>query len=302
MVLVLIMIWLGGFTRLTGAGLSITEWKPVTGIFPPITEADWNGEMHKYENTPEYKHFNEGISIEEFKKIYLTEYFHRLLGRLIGIFFLLPLIYFWIKGYLQTREKAMFVGIFFLGLLQGLVGWIMVHSGLIDMPYVNHIKLTMHLVLGLLITILLWIMYLRVRYEEYEYSSGVLGYIILGSVILQISLGGMLAGLKGGLIYNTFPLMDGYIIPKNIEWFNFSDVIFIQFIHRWMAKFVFLLGVFNVLLYSERWRSFILICMQCVVGILTLIWVVPIYLASLHQVIAFLIVIMLVRELIIYKK
>ena len=298
--LMLCITFLGGYTRLSGAGLSIVEWKPIVGIVPPLTEDDWLGEFNKYTDTPEFKQINTNITMGEFKRIYLIEYFHRLLGRLIGICFIIPLIYYSIKRVLPKNNLLILCTIPFLGMLQGIIGWIMVQSGLINIPQVNHWKLSIHLTMALVILMLtfkqgisFYYLYHNIRYK---YDNNVLFILIL--VIIQIFLGGLVSGLKAGMIYNTFPLMDGELIPQALQCCHFNDQMFVQFLHRSMAFFILLSIIYFSIIKTRRYITILLLALiQIALGIGTLLYHVPIFLASFHQLMAFIISIFLVWKM-----
>src|SRR5688572_11804408 len=245
--LVVLMVAVGGATRLTGSGLSITEWKPVTGAIPPLTEQAWLAEFEKYRQIPQYELLNKGMTLSEFKVIYGWEWGHRQLGRLIGLVFFLPLIWFWARGVIQGRLALILLGIGALGGLQGTIGWIMVASGLEPgMTAVAPIKLTLHLTLAsVILACLVWVAAgLKDRTDQaLEAQAGYAPRILLGLILFQIVLGGLVAGSKAGLTYNTWPLMDGALVPPASALFpvspfieNFVDnVVLVQFNHRMAA-------------------------------------------------------------------
>lgn len=305
------MIVLGGVTRLTESGLSIVEWKPVTGIFPPMSEEGWQKELAEYRTSPQYQKINRGMSVSEFKQIYWLEYLHRLLGRLIGVFFLLPMLYFFIRYTLPGWLKWRLVGLFLLGGLQGVIGWYMVKSGLIDQPMVSPYRLALHLgtaflIIGLLVWTALEVRYPNDSREHLLNSAPRSGPFIAGMIVLliflQVVFGALVAGLDAGLIYNTFPLMDGRWIPKGLyimepEWRNhFENVTMVQFQHRVLAM---VLGAILLLfaawmardaIYGRLSRRFMLLLIvfaaQFALGVSTLVLNVPLMLASMHQAVA----------------
>ena len=296
--LILLMTMVGGITRLTNSGLSITEWKPIVGIIPPFNEAIWNVEFGKYKQTPEFKEISTFITMQEFKVIYLVEYFHRLFGRFIGIVFFIPLLYFYIKRNINFCQLYQLLLIFILGGIQGAIGWIMVQSGLNDSPHVDPIKLTMHLMLALLLLNLLYNRYLHYKYHDSVYIKNNLHFsehtfFIL--LFIQIAIGGIVAGTKSGYTYNTFPLMDGQFIPDalNITDMDIMSIIYnpliIQFIHRILGL---LLLIFIFLIYffiSRRYRYVLsMILLQIALGILTLLSEINLLIAISHQLVAFL--------------
>ncbi|MDX5596045.1 MAG: COX15/CtaA family protein, partial [Wolbachia endosymbiont of Andrena labialis] len=221
-VMVILMVGIGGFTRLSKAGLSITEWKPITGTLPPLSEQDWLQEKLKYEATPEYKALNYGISMEEFRAIYLIEYIHRLVARLTGLVFVLPFIYFILRRKISKKVVIkLFVALLF-GALQAFAGWYMVKSGLVAKPHVSHYRLALHLLLALVIFALLSYQFfdyqIRPQQTKLKVSGNTIYYarMILVLIVIQIIFGAFVAGLNAGLIYNTFPLMDGQIVPEDL--------------------------------------------------------------------------------------
>ncbi|QXK91703.1 COX15/CtaA family protein [Neoehrlichia mikurensis] len=298
-IMILIMVFVGGITRLTHSGLSITEWNPIIGIIPPLNDDDWLQEKNKYNVTPEYKYLNYDITLEEFKVLYLIEYFHRLLGRVTGIIFFVPLCYF---IYTKKLNKHLynFVIIAFLGMLQGLIGWYMVKSGLVDMPYVSHYRLAAHLLLALAVFCLLWKNFLNIvvinDVNTVNFTGMVLLKIIFILIIFQIIYGALVAGLNAGLIFNTFPLMDGEIVPKGLFfmhpwWRNlFDNIITVQFIHRVVAMIIITFVIITtIILRSYRVMYLLCVCTitQFILGIGTLLYHVPIFLAAMHQIMAF---------------
>lgn len=307
-VLLLLMVGVGGYTRLTGSGLSITEWKPVTGAIPPLSEEAWVAEMEKYRASPEFQKINSHFTVEEFKDIYWVEYLHRLLGRTIGFAFLIPLLWFLWKRRLTLPEGAKLLGIFALGGLQGAVGWYMVKSGLVDNPHVNHLRLTLHLLIALLIySLLLWAalgFYFRGRERTGNKSLHRLvgGFVALA--VLQLMLGGFVAGLKAGFIYNTFPLMGEHLLPPDAWamqplWLNFlENPVMAQFLHRTNGILLLLVSLclwrkaYNAELKVRRasLTLAVMVLVQVALGVGTLLMAVPVWLGVLHQVYAFLVV------------
>jgi cytochrome c oxidase assembly protein subunit 15 len=302
--LILAMVVVGGATRLTESGLSITEWKPIHGVIPPLSEAEWEEELEKYRQIPEYQLINKGMSLDEFKFIFWWEWAHRLLGRFIGVAFFVPMVAFWAAGRIEPWLKPRLVIGLALGGLQGFVGWWMVASGLVDRVDVSQYRLATHLTLALIIfAYLLWIARRLAPLPEPDpferYRLAGLGKLVLALVFVQIFLGGLVAGLNAGLTFNTWPLMDGQIIPKGLlamqpAWLNvFENVMTVQFQHRMTAYVLIVLGLVltvGTLRVSQRKElrragahigGFILL--QAVFGILTLIWHVPLSIALVHQ-------------------
>ena len=244
--IVSIMIIIGGLTRLTDSGLSITKWQLLTGVLPPLNNAQWNEYFELYKEIPEYKLQNYLMSLNEFKVIFWWEFIHRFLGRLIGIFFILPLIFFSIKlGFNKT--KNLFI-IFILICFQGFIGWYMVSSGLIDRVDVSHYRLSLHLVLAFIIlSLIFWnyLCYKQIRHSEQKISSS-LPIIFLFLVFFQISIGAFVSGMDAGKIYNSWPLMGTAYFPDDssiVNLFNlnaFNDPSLVQFMHRNLAYLIFI--------------------------------------------------------------
>jgi cytochrome c oxidase assembly protein subunit 15 len=307
--LVIAMVAVGGATRLTGSGLSITEWRPVTGAIPPLTEQAWRVEFEKYRQIPQYELVNKGMTLSEFKFIYAWEWGHRQLGRLIGLVFFLPLIWFWVRGVIKGRLALTLLGIGALGGLQGAVGWIMVASGLEPgMTAVAPIKLALHLtVASIILACLVWVAAgLKPRSDPARTpSAGALApRIFMSLVLLQIVLGGLVAGSKAGFTYNTWPLMDGALVPPASALFvvspwieNFVDnVALVQFNHRMIAYAIVAFALWHAWAahrdaagsrYAARAGALAgLSLAQMVLGIVTLVLVVPLWAGLAHQVFA----------------
>jgi cytochrome c oxidase assembly protein subunit 15 len=306
--LVVAMVAVGGATRLTGSGLSITEWKPVTGAIPPLTERAWQAEFEKYRQIPQYELVNKGMTLGEFKFIYAWEWGHRQLGRLIGLVFFLPLAWFWARGTIKGRLALTLLAIGALGGLQGAVGWIMVASGLEPgMTAVAPIKLTLHLTIASAIfACLIWVASgLRSDTPEAGAKHGaVASRILLALVFLQIALGGLVAGSKAGLTYNTWPLMDGQLIPSASALFvvkpwieNLVDnVTLVQFNHRMVAYALVAFASWHAWRVhridpgskaARRAKALAGLALgQMVLGIVTLLLVVPLWAGLAHQVFA----------------
>lgn len=298
--LIWIMIMLGGATRLTHSGLSIVEWKPVTGIIPPLNHAQWEEEFAKYQEFPEYKKINNGMSLKEFKAIFWMEYAHRLLGRLIGLFFFIPLLGFWAKGMLPPFLKKQSILISLLGMGQGVMGWYMVKSGLVKDPTVSHYRLTAHLLLAIAIYVLLFWSILKLSFRKGLGKSSLAG-IAHGCcilVLITIIYGGFVAGLKAGLIYNTYPLMEGQFIPSEWRFLNplymnfLENPATVQWIHRTLALVTLVTIIYASLkAHAQEIWAFKLAAitmgfvtfLQVLLGILTILHQVPVALATLHQ-------------------
>jgi len=289
--LVFAIVVVGGVTRLTRSGLSIVEWQPLIGAIPPLSEADWLEQFAKYRETPEFKQVNFDMTLEGFKGIFWWEYFHRLLGRVIGVFFLFPFLYFLWRKKLEKPLVWKLAGIFVLGGLQGALGWYMVKSGLVDDPRVSHFRLTAHLGLALAIFCLQFWLALQLlfpREKTVEKLPLALPFVIFAMALT----GGMVAGLRAGYAYNTFPFMNGHVVPPEILvlepwWKNFFyNMATVQFVHR---GFFWLLAVLIPLAWW-RYRGFpsanfllLAFAVQATLGISTLLLGVPVALGAAHQ-------------------
>lgn len=307
--MVLVQVMLGAITRLTGSGLSIMEWRPVMGAIPPLNDAEWHRVFGLYQQIAEYKLVNAGMALDEFKAIFWWEYLHRLWGRLIGIAFLVPFLWFWVRGRLRGRWTRRLIAIFALGGLQGLMGWIMVASGLSDRTDVSQYRLVSHLLLALVIYgALLWCA-LDALYPSragMEAPIQVLrrhGWIMIAIIAVEIAFGGFVAGLHGGLVYNNFPMMGEHWIAPDLFaqspwWANFfENPVTAQFLHRLMAGFV-AIALISLVVRARRAdlgrdvkRRFYYLPFgllgQAMLGIATLMLVVPLPLAVAHQAGAF---------------
>lgn len=298
--LVIAMILVGGATRLTDSGLSITEWKPVTGAIPPLSEAAWQAEFEKYKQIPEYQIVNLGMSLAEFKMIFWWEWGHRLLGRLIGIAFFVPFVFFWVRKQVPAWLMPRLIAIFILGGLQGALGWFMVMSGLVERVDVSQYRLTAHLGAAFVIlAFILWTAYTTsgLRAARTAPVGQRLAVVLFALIFLQILLGALVAGLDAGLTYNTWPLMDGKFIPGDLfiasPWFInlFENVRTVQFDHRMVAYLVFAVAVLHALRLAAAktvhsrgaWIVVALLLGQIGLGIWTLLAVVPIELGLAHQ-------------------
>jgi cytochrome c oxidase assembly protein subunit 15 len=301
------MILIGGVTRLTESGLSIVEWQPFIGAIPPLSHADWQRLFTEYQQSPEYSQINFGMSLEEFKGIFWLEYIHRLWGRLIGLVFLLPAIFFFAKGAVRGTLRWQIPLIFVLGGAQGALGWFMVKSGLVHDPRVSPYRLAAHLLLAIsLYGWLLWLALNRLRPAD-GWAAASAGdrkirarlHGLCALILLTILSGAFVAGTHAGFTYNTFPLMDGRFVPAGYSllspwWHNlFENIPSVQFNHRWLAVFTALM----VIAYCLRAQRAMLpsparisvnallamALIQPTLGIATLLLVVPTWLGALHQ-------------------
>ena len=314
-VVVFLMIFIGGITRLTDSGLSMTEWRPITGFLPPLNQLEWQNSFDLYKNFPEYKHYNMNMTLSEFKLIYFWEYVHRLLGRLIGILFIVPFSFFYSKNYFNKEYLYKFFFLFILGGLQGLMGWYMVKSGLVNNPDISHLRLSVHLSLAILI--ISYIYWLKISLlnrkiriiNHFTYYNTFLN-IIMFFVFLQIIYGAFSAGLKAGHFWNEYPLINGYYFPPNIFKGEFlQDFIYnskvIQIIHRNLALLVVALisffsysvslNVKEILIYNNVIYLILIIFLQFILGVLTLVSGSSVVFAILHQFLAVLVVLSILK-------
>ena len=300
------MIILGGVTRLTGSGLSMVQWEPIMGVLPPLNQAEWEKTFQLYQQFPEYNLKNFAMSLGEFKSIFWFEYSHRLLGRSIGIIFLLPFLFYLVKGKIDKALTPKLITMFVLGGLQGLMGWYMVKSGLVNDPHVSQYRLTAHLALAVIIyAYMLWValdLLVPSVADTHDNDSRKLGrFSIIISIMIFITLlsGGFMAGTRAGFAFNTFPLMDGRLIPAGLfelspVWRNFfENIVTVQFDHRLMATALFLIipTFWWLAIKSQpgpqlRTGVHLLLAalaLQLTLGISTLLLVVPVALAAAHQ-------------------
>jgi cytochrome c oxidase assembly protein subunit 15 len=302
--LIFAMVVLGGVTRLTRSGLSIVEWDPIMGAIPPITQTQWEQTFDKYKQTPEYVKVNRGMSLGDFKGIFYVEWAHRLLGRLIGLVFLLPFLYFLIRRQIGRQLAPKLLTMFVLGGLQGVLGWYMVKSGLVDMPRVSAYRLTAHLALAVVIyAYILWValdlMTPRVHSGKTLQPLRRFSAWVTGLVFVMILSGGFVAGTHAGFAFNTFPLMNGHFFPEGMYamaplWADlFENIATVQFNHRLLA-YVLLLVIPAFWLAARKFALprqaqtplhllLAWLAVQVTLGITTLIYVVPVPLAAAHQ-------------------
>jgi heme a synthase len=292
-VLVFCMVIVGGATRLTGSGLSITEWRPLLGAIPPFTGADWQAAFAKYKLIPEYSAVNPGMRLADFKFIYWWEWSHRFLGRFIGVAFFVPFIVFAATGAISRSLWPRLIAIFILGGLQGGLGWYMVASGLIDRVDVSQYRLSAHLTLAAMIFgAILWVA-LGLGYTRHRPSTERerAGLAIAGLVLLQVAAGGFVAGLDAGLGYNTWPLMDGKLVPDGLLvmtplWRNiFENALTVQFDHRLLAYVIAVIvaGHAYVMMTKESLLLLGAVIAQVALGVWALLWQVPLWLGLVHQ-------------------
>ena len=297
--IIAIMIVVGGLTRLTDSGLSITQWQLYSGIFPPLNENQWNHYFDLYKKIPEYKLQNFSMTLEEFKVIFWWEFIHRFLGRLIGIFFLFPLIYFTFK--LGFKKISSLYLIFVLICFQGFVGWYMVSSGLVDRVDVSHYRLSLHLVLAFIILSLIFWNYLSLQniFLSFKKIHTKIPIIFILIIFLQICIGAFVSGMDAGKIYNTWPLMGSSFFPddnsiQNLFYLSvFNDPSLVQFLHRSLAYLIFIFYLFILIkIYKNNLSGLFtsikivgfLLFLQIFLGILTLLLGAQIIISSMHQI------------------
>ena len=298
------MVVVGGITRITNSGLSMVEWKLIIGAVPPLNDKEWQAAFEKYQQFPEYQKINHDYSLADFKSIFWWEYSHRLIGRLIGIVFVIPFIFFWSRGYFTKKWRWRLIVLFALGGLQGFLGWYMVKSGLIDNPDVSHYRLAIHLVAAfLLFSYIIWLILdilepkaSIIRVKTYHKTLWVV-YIL---AIIQVTYGAFVAGLNAGLFYPTFPTMNGEFMPASIMekvnssgWVSLTnDITSVQFVHRLLGILIFLLiaAILNNYRPSLLRRNkkllialFYIVTLQALLGITAILYSVPFIIAVLHQ-------------------
>ena len=310
LVLVFLIVIVGGLTRLTNSGLSITEWELFEGILPPLNEKSWIMYFDLYKQIPQYKYLNFNMSIDEFKVIFYWEYFHRILARIIGIFFLIPLIFFRLSNLIRSEYLNICYLIFTLIVFQGIIGWYMVKSGLVNDITVSHYRLSLHLINAFLIlSIIFWLrknfilqknkMFFKLKSFNFPFL-----FLIL-LIFIQIILGAFVSGLDAGKIYQTWPLMgenylpDDLVIKKINDLLIFDNHSLVQFYHRNLAYVIIIYSFFlTVFIYKRKIKSLykslniylIFLLLQALLGVFTLISGLNIYLASIHQVTSLLLV------------
>jgi heme a synthase len=304
--LIVVMVMVGGATRLTDSGLSITEWQPIIGVVPPLSDADWDKAFAPYQKIPQYTELKRGMSLDEFKTIFWWEWAHRFLGRLIGVVFSVPFVGFWLAGYIPRAYLPRLIGLFLLGGLQGAVGWYMVKSGLVDRTDVSQYRLAAHFGTALLILgYTLWLLFgLGAEAREDHHGARLRAPIwvagsILGLIFLQLLAGALVAGLDAGFGFNTWPLINGAFIPNGLgeasPWYlnPFENPLTVQFDHR-MLGYSVVAACFAQLAWLALRRAppqligsaltlALIASLQALLGVWTLLLVVPIPLGLAHQ-------------------
>tara|TARA_B110000967_G_scaffold208979_1_gene263136 strand:- start:6738 stop:7748 length:1011 start_codon:yes stop_codon:yes gene_type:complete len=299
--LVGLIIIVGGLTRLTDSGLSITAWELFTGILPPLNNEVWIEYYNSYKKIPQYSLLNPNMTLDEFKFIFLWEYAHRLLARFIGLFFIIPFLFFIFNDFLEKQMIIKLIFVFILILIQGTVGWYMVMSGLVENTTVSHYRLSIHLFIAFsILASLFWILLnsvnkMRKNFFFFNTSHFTLQFLLI-LLFIQIIIGAFVSGLDAGKVYQTWPLMNGSYFPNDIssnDFFNLNEPSYVQFIHRNVAYLIFFVSIFlglniykkkNLSLFNSFKLYFFIIITQITLGILVLIAGANIYLASMHQI------------------
>jgi cytochrome c oxidase assembly protein subunit 15 len=297
--LILVMVGIGGVTRLTESGLSITEWKPVTGAIPPLSEAQWQAEFDAYKNSSQYVLMNKGMTLAAFKHIYFWEYFHRLMGRLIGLVYAVPMLWFFVRGAVPHGFGMRLVALLLLGGAQGAIGWLMVRSGLTERVNVEPAMLAAHLGMALLLMgAVVWtacdMIALAGNRAAGKARLTLLGAAVLAVLFLQILMGAITAGLRAGYVSNSWPLMNDHFVPEGIAWWGSlartltSDPYLIHFLHRWWAwgAAAAILLMARRLMAGSAGLAFALIAgvlLQIMLGIATVVTGVALPIAVGHQ-------------------
>jgi len=308
------MVLVGGATRLTQSGLSMVDWKPLVGSIPPLTDSQWDNSFEKYKQFPEYKKINQykNMDVEDYKSIFYWEYFHRMLGRIIGLFYIIPFIILYQRGYIEKKYISKFLFLILLVIMQGILGWYMVKSGLVDNPHVSHFRLAAHLLLAFFL--LAYTFWVKINFKnsikkvdniDIVDNRGINILILL--FILQILFGAFIAGTKAGLLWNTFPLMEGKLIPGGLFslkpfYYNFlNNMKMFQFAHRLIGiLLIFYAGWFFFKTTDKKYSTytrflFMLFLMQLYIGIMTLLLRLPFFIAIIHQGLAMIILILIVK-------
>jgi cytochrome c oxidase assembly protein subunit 15 len=310
LVVLVAIVMVGGATRMTGSGLSITEWKPIHGVIPPLNQAEWLEEFEKYKQIPQYEQLNKGMTLDEFKGIFWWEWAHRILARGVGFLVAVPLVFFWLTGRLERSLRWPLVGLLALGGLQGAIGWWMVASGLAERVSVSQYRLATHLTLAcIIIAATTYIARGLAVYSQAFATRGVQRFagILVLLVLVQIYLGGLVAGLHAGLSYNTWPLMDGAIVPGDLliiepAWRNFfENPKTVQFVHRMAAYTVLAAAVWHAWATARAhpgstharraWLLVLLVLGQAAIGVGTLLAQAHMHWALLHQAFAIIVLI-----------
>ena len=310
LILVFLIIIVGGLTRLTDSGLSITEWELFKGLLPPLNESSWNEYFQSYKKIPQYELLNSSMTINEFKVIFYWEYFHRILARLIGLFFMVPLIYFYFSKKINGNYIKICFLIFLLIILQGIIGWFMVISGLVQNTSVSHYRLSIHLSTAIIIISSMFWLILNTLLQKnkifFQFSNKNFPFQFLILLILfQIIMGAFVSGLDAGKIYQTWPMMGSNYFPNDFSFINFQSFLeldnhsLVQFYHRNLAYIIIIYVIFlTIFIYKKKMFNLylplkillIFLILQVILGIFTLVTGLNIYLASVHQITSILLV------------
>ena len=304
LILVFFIIIVGGLTRLTDSGLSITEWELFEGILPPLNQISWENYFEEYKKIPQYKILNFDMSLEEFKVIFYWEYFHRILARIIGLFFLIPLIYFYFSNKIDKKYMSICYLVFILIVFQGIVGWYMVKSGLVNDITVSHYRLSIHLSTAILIVSSIFWLLININFKtkkkffRFSYNNFPFQILIL-LIFIQIVIGAFVSGLDAGKIYQTWPKMGANFLPDDLNFNNYKIFIelnnhsLVQFYHRSFAYVIILYVLYlSVFIYKKKLSDLyfplkillVFTFLQALLGIFTLVSGLNIYLASIHQI------------------
>ncbi len=312
-ILIFMMVFVGGITRLTHSGLSIVEWDLFSEAKLSFTSDEWDNLFKKYKQTPEFKYINADFSVEDFKSIFWWEYIHRMLGRLIGLVFLIPYVVFTIQKKISLNLHKRLIIILLLGAFQGFLGWYMVKSGLVNEPAVSHYRLAAHLINAFLTCAYIYWVILEIKFPSFRESisknAKIIVYILSLLILTQIVWGAFVAGLKAGFTLNTFPKMGNEWFPSILFPINFNilinSVIGVQFVHRMLAYTILLLSILLIFKIKnqrnanqiKKWfyQYSVLLLIQIILGIFTIIFSVPIVLGLLHQTVGFLVLLSVTR-------
>lgn len=304
-IMVVLMVLIGGITRLTHSGLSISDWNLIMGVIPPMNETDWNTAFEQYKQFPEYQKVNSHFKLADFKAIFFWEYLHRLIGRIIGLLFIIPFVIFLMRKSLSKKLLLRSLALFALGALQGFLGWFMVKSGLVDRPSVSHFRLAIHLSAAFLtFCYIVWVI-LSIQFpdrsSQVSARFGFLARLLMSVVAIQVVLGAFVAGLRAGLVFPTWPKMgEDWIPPMVLAALDhdglsglFSQMVPVQFIHRSFAYVVVALvgylwfasskEILNSFQRSTLYFLIIMVLLQFALGVFTLLFLVPVWLGVLHQ-------------------
>ena len=313
-ILVFLMVLVGGGTRLTQSGLSMVDWKPIMGIFPPLSNLQWEESFEKYQQFPEYQQINKfkNMNLAQYKSIFYWEYLHRMLGRIIGLVYIIPFLIFYKRGYVKKKYIIPFLSIISLVVIQGILGWYMVKSGLVENPHVSHFRLAAHLLLAFFL--LAYTFWIKVNYKDEnnkiklnDTTNNRRHNILIFLFVLQVLFGAFIAGTKAGLLWNTFPLIEGKLVPTGLFaltpfYDNFlNNMKMFQFAHRVIGTFLILYSGWFFLKTAEKEYSkytrflFMVFLMQFYIGIMTLLMRVPFFMGVVHQALAMVILILIVK-------